>query len=301
VSPRKLGQFKTGGGGTHRNFYAGGRYVHAAAAMPGYEGQIYVIVDISDPARPVEAGRWWVPGQHIAGGEKPPEAGLSVHGPPYVVGDRVYLDAGAAGVYILDIADVAHPKVIGHLDFSPPFNPRIGTHSVLPIPERNLLLANGEAIAENCDEPLTQASIVDIRDPAKPTLIALFPLPAPPPGAPYRDFCEKGGRFGPHNLNHHQHHPDVQKQTDLVYLTYFNAGLRLYDISNPRLPREVGYFIPPMPAKRYGPIPTSKLVDQTEDVLVDRRGYIYVTEKNQGLWILRYTGRGATSSAAQAR
>lgn len=299
VNPKRLGQFKTGGGGTHRNFYAGGRYVHAAAAMPGYEGQIYVIVDISDPAKPLEVGRWWVPGQHVAGGEKPPEPGISIHGPPYVVGTRVYLDSGAAGLYIVDISDVSRPKVLGHLDFSPPFNPRIGTHSVLPLPERNLLLANGEAIGENCAEPLTHASIVDIRDPAKPTLLAVFPTPAPPPGAPYRDFCEKGGRFGPHNLNHHQHHPDVQKQTNLVYLTYFNAGLRVYDLSTPRLPREVGYFIPPTPTKRYGPIPTTKLVDQTEDVLVDRRGYIYLTEKNQGLWILRYTGPGATSSAGR--
>jgi len=41
--------------------------------------------------------------------------------------------------------------------------------------------------------------------------------------------------------------------------------------------------------KRYGPLP-KKLVAQSEDVLVDARGYIYLTEKNQGLWILRYTG-----------
>ena len=34
-----------------------------------------------------------------------------------------------------------------------------------------------------------------------------------------------------------------------------------------------------------------KLVAQSEDVLVDTRGIIYVTHKNQGLWILRYTGK----------
>jgi myo-inositol-hexaphosphate 3-phosphohydrolase len=32
------------------------------------------------------------------------------------------------------------------------------------------------------------------------------------------------------------------------------------------------------------------LVLQTEDVVVDIRGFIYITDKNQGLWILRYTG-----------
>ncbi len=35
VNPRKLGQWKTGGRGTHRNGYPGGRYVYAAAALPG--------------------------------------------------------------------------------------------------------------------------------------------------------------------------------------------------------------------------------------------------------------------------
>jgi len=42
------------------------------------------------------------------------------------------------------------------------------------------------------------------------------------------------------------------------------------------------------PTRRYGPLP-KKLVVQSEDVLVDARGYIYLTEKNQGLWILQYT------------
>ncbi len=62
AAPRRLGQFRTGGTGTHRNGYPGGRYVHLTANMAGYSGNIYVIVDIADPAHPVEVGRWWVPG-----------------------------------------------------------------------------------------------------------------------------------------------------------------------------------------------------------------------------------------------
>src|SRR5437879_7274081 len=53
VRPLRLGQYKTGGTGTHRNFYSGGRFMHLAAGMPGYSGNIYVIVDISDPTKPV--------------------------------------------------------------------------------------------------------------------------------------------------------------------------------------------------------------------------------------------------------
>ena len=288
VNPQLEGQWKTGGTGTHRDFYAGGNYVHLAAGMPGYSGNIYVIIDISDPANPVEVSRWWLPGQYVAGGETP-TPGVSLHGPPYVVGNLVYLSYGAGGMVILDISDISHPQFVGQLDFSPPFISNIGMHTVLPLPERDLAVVNSEAIRENCEEPLNQASIVDISNPSNPVLLSLLPLPVPPAGAPYHNFCEKGARFGPHNLNMHYHSPYVEQRDDLMYLTYFNAGLRIFDISDPRLPTEVGYFIPPDPTTRYGTKPDTFRV-QSEDVLVDSRGYIYLTQKNQGLWILKYTG-----------
>jgi hypothetical protein len=256
--------------------------------MPGYSGNIYVIVDISNPANPVEAVRWWVPGQPVAGGGTP-KADVSLHGPPYVVGNLVYLPYGEAGLVILDIADIGRPKPVGQLGFSPPFLSFISAHSVLPLPTRKLAVLNSEAIQEDCKEPLNHASVVDVANPARPVLLSIFPLPAPPPGSPYKNFCEKGGRFGPHNVNQLHHNPFVEHSDRLVYLTYFNAGLRIVDISDAHFPREVGYFIPPAPSRRSGTLPT-KLVVQTEDVLVDARGYIYITQKNQGLWILQYTG-----------
>jgi hypothetical protein len=289
VRPQRLGQFRTGGTGTHRNFYEGGRYVHLAAGMPGFSGEIYVIIDIIEPADPVEVGRWWVFGQKEGETEEPP-AGVSIHGPPYVLGNLAYLPYGAAGLVILDISDVSAPVLVGQLDFSPPFLGNIGAHSALPLPERNIAIVNSEAIAEECEEPLNHASIVDISDPANPFLLSLLPVPEPPPGSRFANFCDKGGRFGPHNVNQHFHSPFVEQRTDLVYLTYFNAGLRIYDTSDPRLPREVGYFVPPEPRIRYGPRPEGTLDLQTEDVLVDARGFIYITQKNQGMWILRFTG-----------
>ena len=77
------------------------------------------------------------------------------------------------------------------------------------------------------------------------------------------------------------------RDDNLVFLTYFNAGLRIVDIADARLPREVGYFVPPDPATRRGPQP-SRLVPQSEDVVVDARGVIYVTDKNHGVYVLRY-------------
>lgn len=160
-------------------------------------------------------------------------------------------------------------------------------HRSNPVPERGIAFATSEDVSYG-QGPAHHASIIDISDPGDPWLLALFPEPVPPPEAPYKDFYTRGGWCGPHNVNHHQYHRDVEKQGDLFYIAHFNAGLRIYDVSNKRLPVEVGYFIPPEPKRRYGPMPQGALVCQTEDVVVDRRGYIYISDKNQGIWILRY-------------
>ncbi|GAB3996302.1 LVIVD repeat-containing protein [Nocardioides marmoraquaticus] len=295
ASPRRLGQFRTGGTGTHRNGYYGGRYAHLAANMDGYEGNIYVILDLADPEHPVEAGRWWVPGQHTAGGQTPTKPGISLHGPPVLDGDLVYLPYGSAGAVVLDISDVSAPRLVGDLPFSPPFRLQFGVHSIVLHQERSLAYLNSEGVVEprGTVPPFLRGhdhiSVVDISDPGNLELVSIFPRPLPPAGASYADFLDRPGWSGPHNQSQLHHNPDVAPQGDLVHVTYFNAGLRVFDVSEPRQPREVAWFLPPDPTRRYGPLPNGDLVVQSEDVLVDRRGFIYVTDKNQGLWVLRMT------------
>jgi hypothetical protein len=291
ASPRLLSHWRTGGSGTHRNHYDGGRYVHLSAGLPGFAGNIYLILDIADPERPREAGRWFLPEQYAAGGGRSTRR-LHLHGPAYPEGDRAYLGYGGGGMIILDISDVSSPRLVSRLDFGDAFANSLGMHTVIPLPRRKLAVVNTEAIAENAEEPLFLAGIVDIADEARPRLISLFPTPEPPPGAPYANFSRRGGRFGPHNQHHWQHQPHLFESDDLVYLTWFNAGLRVYDIRDPYLPREVGSFLPADPLERRGLLPKT-LVTQTEDVLVDARGYAYLTDKNHGLFVVRYTGAGS--------
>jgi hypothetical protein len=291
--PRRLGHFKTGGSGTHRNYYDGGRYVYATGLPAGYEGHILQIVDIDDPTHPVEISRWWREGQWVGGGETGVPHGTALHGGAHVRGDRAFLPYSAGGFVILDISDKRAPTLVSDLPFSPPFQSFIAVHTALPLTKRELVVVNSEAIAENCNEPLGYAGIVDIKDEKHPRLMSLLPLPRPPEGAPYRNFCEKGGRFGPHNQHQFQYQDILYHDEDLVFLTYFNAGLRVFDISDERLPREIAYFVPPDPAERRGPLPKSKLVAQTEDVLVDERGFIYISDKNHGVYVLRLDRRGA--------
>jgi len=89
------------------------------------------------------------------------------------------------------------------------------------------------------------------------------------------------------NNHHHANHQHcLEDRDDVAYLTYFNAGLRVYDIRDPRQPKEIGYFVPADPKIRIGTKP-SQLVAQSEDVLVDRRGFIYLSDKTHGIHILR--------------
>ena len=288
AEPRLVGRFRTGGVGTHRNFYAGGRYMHLAANMAGYRGHIYVVVDISNPAEPREVSRWWWNGQ--AAGEGAPTQG-SLHGPPYVVGERAWLSYGREGGVLLDISDIRAPKLVSRFSIGD-FGSLLGAHTYMPLPG-DLAVLSTEAIFEDGRDSANLVTLLDVSDERRPRAVSNLPVPRPSEQGPYRSYYAKGGKFGPHNVhmpNGHACHASVGR---LLHLTYFNAGLRIYDIADPCYPKEVGYFVAGDPPKRIGQpgVPT-RLVTQYEEVLVDARGFIYVSDKSFGLTILRYTGPG---------
>jgi hypothetical protein len=135
------------------------------------------------------------------------------------------------------------------------------------------------------------AGIVDISNETKPSLITIFPPFKVPYGAPFKNYIDKGGPIGVHNWHQAQNHPDLEDRPDRLYCTGFNAGVRVYDFSDPYLPKEIACFIPPDPKKNLWPIPdmmtNGVICANCQDILVDKRGYIYVTDSNGGLYILR--------------
>jgi hypothetical protein len=284
VTPARLAYYDTGGRGTHRNHYDGGRYAYLACQPDGYQGNIFVALDLQDPSAPVEASRWWWPGQWVGGGETP-EFQHYLHGPPYVVGDLAYLSYGRIGMVVLDISDRTAPELVGRLSLGD-FGSNLGCHSAVPY-GNDVVVVNDEAIAERCAEPLNYAVTVDVADPSAPRIVGWLPAPRPSGESGYRHYRDKGGRFGPHNQHHGQGQACLANDPATVHLTYFNAGLRIYDISDPRDPRETAFFVPSDPVERHGPKPETALVAQSEDVLVDARGNIFLTDKNHGLFVLR--------------
>jgi hypothetical protein len=72
-----------------------------------------MILDLVDPAHPCEVGRWWLPGQWIAGGETPDWSGRAhrCHHPIHF-GGRLFVSYWHGGIVILDISDVSRPVMV---------------------------------------------------------------------------------------------------------------------------------------------------------------------------------------------
>src|SRR3954464_7645365 len=189
--------WKCPGSGIHR-FTFDGRYAYISPTMEGYRNNIIVILDLKDPAKPEEVGRWWMPGQWEAGGEKPTWKGAAhrCHH-PLRYGNRLYTSYWHGGLVILDIDDMRKPKFVSGLDWSPPFP--WPTHTCLRIPfkieNRDLMVVTDEDVIrlEGCPPyPSAFLWIVDITDEKHPTPISTFQLDEiPPEEQPYMTGCHQ--------------------------------------------------------------------------------------------------------------
>jgi hypothetical protein len=275
TKPNLLQEYSTGekGNGTHHNFYDGGQYAFLDC---GWDDQLrlenhqrpfgngLMIVDMTDPANVKEVSRWWVPGQLLGEEEQYRKyrfAGdhtswTSNHGAISVPkrvedgGNIGYGGFGAFGMYALDLSDIKHPKPFGHVQYE--FN-ALGTipfHTCYPViagpshPHlQNLVVGTHEALEADCREIYHTPYVVDVKDPKNPRIVGFFPRPAAPADAPYSDFCMARGRFGSHNTQCWL--APGKSNPSIVAITFFNAGVRIFDISDPTAPKEVAYFVPP--------------------------------------------------------
>ncbi len=280
--PRDVGFLPMDGMGPHRIWYVGGRYAYVSAHFAEFTDHVLAIVDVSDPTRPRLAGRWWLPGMWRGGGETPtwrPGRRYALHH-ALVAGHLAFGAWRDGGLTVLDVGDPARPRLLAHRNWDPPFGG--GTHSPLPLPERGLLVVADEANFPDCRDGFRYTWVFDVREPTNPVSIATFPLPAE------ADYCAKGGNFGPHNL--HENRPGAFQSARLIFETYYNAGVRVYDLADPFRPREVAYYVPPPPERMMDPRPNRPRVIQSADCYVDRNGLMYLTDTNAGLYILQFEG-----------
>ncbi len=268
--------------GVNRLSWMGGRYAYVSAHFDGFTDHCLCIVDLNEITKPVIVSKWWLPGMNRAAGE----ASTAPKGKRYALHHMIVagkLGYGAwrdGGFTIHDVSDPAQPKLLSHINWSPPFPG--GTHTPLPLPGRNLAVVADEANAEKCAKGLFQIFVVDVRAPENPVTIATMPVPQD------RDYCAAPGTFGPHNL--HENRPGSFQSEETIFATYNAGGVRVFDLKNQFAPKELAFWLPPTPAKLIDPRPNVALAAKTADCYVTRDGLIYVTDWNAGLHVLQYEG-----------
>jgi hypothetical protein len=302
---------------THKNWWecaSGIGYLVSDGRPQGWRtNRMTKIYDLADPAHPRFIRDFGLAGQEPGSAGEAPQG---VHG-PIAYRDRVYFAYGTGSKGILQIVDrrrllegdpaaadrfaptpanLAHPE-IGRLVMAPDW----GGHTsfpVLGIPlrehagstsgrTRDFVVLVSESLKNECQEPRQLTFMVDVTTPSRPQSVATFEVPE-------GDFCTRGGRFGPHSSNE-SFTPVFHGR--MVFLAYFNAGVRAVDIRDPFHPREAAYFIPavtqntaPRCVKVNG-VDRCKTAIQTNNVEVDDRGLVYLADRaNTGLHIVELIG-----------
>ncbi len=292
------------------------------------------IYDLSNPAKPVFVRDFGLPGQQPgATGPIPTE----LHGPISIgpKGNRVYFGYGTSRAGVVQIVDrerllngpkeptdanLLYPQV-ARLDLPPDAgahtafpllglqlgefarqklptsapSPGAGHHHGDEVPlattqsHRDFLAVVSESVANECEEPRQMLRTIDITYESTPVGAATWTV-AEASG----NFCGRGGRFGAHS-SHESFTPIYYGR--ILFVAFFNAGVRALDVRDPFRPTEIAHFIPAVTAKTdkrcvgAGASERCKVAIQTNNVEVDGRGYVYIVDRaNTGMHILDLTG-----------
>ena len=248
-------------GGVHNVFFAGD-ILYAI-----HNGTLDVhILNISDPGRVVEVGRWGIdsPGKYLHD--------------IWVVDGLAYVSYWNDGVYILDVGNgrwggvPAVPVEVSHYAY-----PEGNTHFAVPYTNadghRYLFVGDEIFDCEDCvsrnghpgDGSRGFVHILDLEDPENLREVARYEVP----------------EAGAHNL---------WIEDDRMYVAYYQAGLRVVDVSGElrgdlyRQGREMAWLPTGSPD---GLVPNSPMAWGPQLF----KGNIFVSDLNSGLWVVRLEPR----------
>ncbi|MPZ87487.1 MAG: hypothetical protein GEU81_05310 [Nitriliruptorales bacterium] len=300
--------------GTHKNWWecdTGIAYLNVD--IPGWHSNRHLqIFDLSDPHDPVFIRNYGLPGTQPF--EDPTGLRLTGIHEPLVLDGRVYLAHGTGSDGILQILD--RDKLLEG-DPDDPFDPHnptneqllfpvisrfdtpsyMGVHTAFPLlgvelPEyegfeegtpRDFVAVINESTSNECGESMHQMMfLLDITEVEQPMPVSNYQVPESEGG-----FCSRGGRFGAHSSN--WDFTDVYYNR-ILWVSYFNAGVRGVDVRDPFNPVEIAHFIPAV-TENTDPR-DGKIAIQTNNVDVDDRGFVYTFDRaNTGMHILEPTGQ----------
>jgi hypothetical protein len=295
-----------GSGSLDVPYYVGDKYLFVAVApedtwsnteYPTYLYSAgYQSWDVSDPARPRLLDTWHREGQ--VQGEDPsyrrnPRCGnrtswmgarmpLFIPKPVEEGGRYGFAALGGFGLSVLDISDPSDMKEVGHLELPPSV---AGTEAdnvdVSQYETTGLVYLSGYPLTEDCYEPYKDIFQIDARDPARPRIVGVLPRPKPPRQAPFTDFCQRRGSFGPKRSGYYTS-PGEPRPGILIY-AFYNGGVQVFDVRDPRAPSIAAYFVP----KAYGKeTPEYAYGNQTHGVYVEWDRNLIWAFTNHGIYAL---------------
>jgi hypothetical protein len=240
------------------------------------------LIDITNPAAPWQVSDW---GIQDVGGPFGPGQGCDAdpnygHGAePSEDGKLVFLSYWDSGFVRLDLTNPSAPRFTGRTIY--PANADGDAHSSQFDEERKLLFTADEDFCKNSGPAIeTGYGYGRVYDYSKPS--------APKQIGEYRTANSLG--TGSQGSGDFVIHNNFLVGTD-VYVSWYSDGVRVFDASNPRAPREVAHFVPPA---GQNPVKPSQrgVLSQTPQVwgVVVENGLVYASDMNTGLWILRRTG-----------
>jgi hypothetical protein len=311
-----------GSGSLDVPYYTGEKYLFIAVApndrysnteypnylySPGYQAW-----DMSDPKNPRLLGNWHRDGQvngETAVYRANPRCGnrtswmgarmpLFIPRPVEAGGKYGFAALAGFGVSVIDIADPAHMREVGHVDLPPSV---AGTEAdsidVSQYEQTGLIYVSGYPLTEDCYEPYKDIFQIDVRDPAKPHIVGALPRPRPPADSGLSDYCQRRGSFGPKRSGYYTS-PGEPPQGLLVY-AFYNAGVQLFDVKDPAHPRIAAYFVP----KAFGKdTPDYAYGNQTHGVYIEWDRKIIWAFTNHGIYALSAAELiGAPTLGAPAR
>jgi hypothetical protein len=186
-------------------------------------------------------------------------------------GDELWAAVWHAGYRVLDASDIRNLTVKGSYRF--PVAIPEPTHTVMPLEHMTDGRRYAVAIDEEHDHKPGRLHgfiwVIDVTDPAAMEPVAAWDLSER--ACPW--IGQPGVRFGAHQFRE-------KLDSTLVYATWFAGGLRVLDLSDPKLPVEVAHYMVPG---------ADGTPPQSNDVDVGENGLIYLLDRSNGMEILEMT------------
>lgn len=167
-----------------------------------------VMLDASNPAVPVEVGRW---SQRYVHDCYP----VTFTSGPYAGREIVFACCGGSGLYIIDVTNKANPVTMSSRQYLPS-----GTycHSGVLTPDGRYFLVNDEFDEQQGQSPDCSTHIFDVSNLSNPVYLGKFVNP----------------------INAIDH--NTRWKDGYIQLAAYRQGIRIYDGSNPLALRETGFF-----------------------------------------------------------